>query len=103
MKTTLTLIGLLAALAAALLCSSCVQIEPQPAKTLWQSEAVSYSTNSWVWDEERNKTNTSQLFYYTKTVVETNRVPYWPTHGGDGKFELGLREDGVVVWRKAQP
>lgn len=73
-----------------------------PLKTYWQSDGVYYTTNNFVWDDERNKTNTSQLFYYTKTVITTNKQPYWPIRYGDSDAELGLREDGMVVWRKIE-
>jgi hypothetical protein len=73
--------------------------KPSP-KIQWMNDAVYYSTNSMVWDVERNKTlPTNSAFFYTKTVVTTNKVTPFYFLAGDRQVELGTREDGVVVWR----
>ena len=55
------------------------------------------------WDDERNKTNPQPgIFIYTKTVVTTNKVEPFSFPAGDRRVELGLREDGVVVWRNRE-
>ena len=94
---------LLALAAVGSTCWLCVMAQPQKPtlKIEWQSDAVTYRTNTWVYDEERNKTNPQpSSFYYTKTVITTNKAEYWPTHIGDKIVELGAREDGVIVWRE---
>jgi len=73
--------------------------KPSP-KIQWMNDAVYYSTNSMVWDDERNKTrSTNSAFFYTKTVITTNKVRPWYFISGDRQVELGTREDGAVVWR----
>lgn len=71
----------------------------RPLKVEWMNDAVILRTNTMAWDEERNKGLTNSPFFYTKTVIETNRVK--PVHFlfGDRGVEFGVREDGVVVWR----
>jgi len=64
----------------------------------WGSEAVYYYTNT-VMDDEANKTNTSQLFVFMKTVTNTNRASNAIFYFKDRLCELGARSDGVVVWR----
>lgn len=71
-------------------------------KVEWANDAVVLSTNNWVYDEERNATNTSGLFWYTKSVISTNRINPWFFNAGQGKVEIGFRSDGVVVWRKGK-
>lgn len=72
---------------------------PSP-KTQWMNDAVYYDTNSMVWDDERNKTlPTNATFFYTKTVVTTNKATPFYFRFGDRPAELGARGDGVVVWR----
>lgn len=71
----------------------------------WQFDAVSYSTNHFAYDEERNKTNNvggSDYSYYVKTVVRTNKASSCGFRFGDRDVELGAREDGVIVWRNAK-
>lgn len=76
--------------------------KPSP-KVQWMNDAVYYSTNSMVWDDERNKTRpTNSVFYYTKTVITTNKVESFYFRFGDSQVELGAREDGVIVWRKRE-
>jgi hypothetical protein len=73
--------------------------KPSP-KIQWMNDAVYYYTNSMVWDQELNKTNPQlSSFYYTKTVITTNKVKPFYFLAGDRQVELGTREDGVVVWR----
>ena len=64
----------------------------------WMNDAVLISTNT-VLDGERNKTNGTSIFFYTKTVIVTNRVDPFYFRAGDKSIELGAREDGVMVWR----
>jgi hypothetical protein len=92
---------LLALAAVGSTCLLCVALRQKPAlKIEWQSDAVTYHTNTWVYDEERNKTNPQPSnFFYTKTVITTNKAMYWSTYFGDRAVELGAREDGVIVWR----
>jgi len=69
--------------------------------TTWMNDGVYYRTNDMVLDADRNKTNTSEEFVYTKTVITTNKVdPVW-FRVGTLITELGFRSDGTVVWRKA--
>ncbi len=68
----------------------------------WVNDSVSLSTNDWAYDEKRNSTNASGLFWHTKTVVSTNKVNPWFIVAGQGKAEIGFRSDGVVVWRKVE-
>lgn len=80
----------------------CVMAQPQKPspKIQWMNDATFYTTNSMVWDDERNKTNPQPSnFYYTKTVISTNKVEPWYFRFGDRPAELGARDDGVIVWR----
>lgn len=70
-------------------------------KVFWLNENIYYTTNL-VMDTERNKTlptNSQQVYVFP--IVSTNRVnPLYFLI--DGKVsELGGRDDGVIVWRKA--
>ena len=90
--------------AAAVACSAWfgVMAQPQkpPPKVQWMNDAVYYSTNSMIWDDERNKTlPTNSVWFYTKTVITTNKVAPFYLLAGDRQVELGTREDGIVVWR----
>jgi len=95
------ILGLLALAAVGSTCWLCVTANPQKPdlKIEWQFEVVTYETNNWVWDEERNKTNDLPGIYYVRTVITTNKVDYCPTRFGDRIVDLGAREDGVIVWR----
>lgn len=67
----------------------------------WMNDSVYYDTNNMVFDRERNKTRPENSnFYYTKTVITTNKVSPHYFLFGDFQAELGAREDGVIVWRK---
>lgn len=101
MKTTMQRIGISGWLFAvvSLFCVMRQSQKPSP-KIHWMNDAIYYSTNSMVWDEERNKTlPTNSVWFYTKTVINTNKVEPWYFRFGDKQAELGAREDGVIVWR----
>ena len=72
-------------------------------QTNWMNDSVYYWTNH-VMDDSGFVTNTSgvQYFYRTKDVVTTNKVSPTRFPSGGGHVEIGFREDGVVVWRKAK-
>lgn len=75
----------------------------KPLKVFWMNDEVYYYTNSWVYDEERNKTNPQPSnFFYTKEVITTNKVT--PIHFciRGSLVEIGARDDGVIVWRYNQ-
>jgi hypothetical protein len=98
MKNKLVLCG--AAVACGAWFGVMAQPQKQSPKVQWMNDAVYYSTNSMVWDDERNKTlPTNSAFFYTKTVITTNKVTPFYFPAGDRQVELGTREDGVVVWR----
>lgn len=80
----------------------CVMAQPQKSspKIQWMNDAIYYHTNHWAYDEERNKTNSQPSnFYFTKTVISTNKTTPFYFRFGDRDAELGAREDGVIVWR----
>lgn len=79
--------------------SAAIQDHSLP-KIAWMNESVYYTTNSMVYDVDRNKTNPpNSVLTYVKTVVETNKVKPFYFWFGDKAVELGAREDGVIVWR----
>ena len=101
MKTKMQRIGI-AGLLFAGVTLFCVMAQPQKPdqKVHWHSEGVYYHTNNWVWDDERNTTNPQPTnFFYTKTVITTNRAEGFYFRAHDRSVDIGFREDGVVVWR----
>lgn len=102
MKFKITLL-VTTALAVGALLGVMAQPQKPPQKIQWMNDSVYYETNSWAWDEERNKTNPQPSnFYYTKTIITTNRVRPWHFRFGDREVELGAREDGIILWRNRE-
>lgn len=70
---------ILTATALAVACSAWLGVMAQPSKPSpkWMNDAVYYSTNSWVMDEERNKTNPQPLARVNgcRRKVKSSTVP----------------------------
>lgn len=80
----------------------CVMTQPQKPsqKIQWMNDSNYHTTNSTGLDYERNKTlPTNSAWFYTKTIITTNKVEPLYFRFGDRLAELGARNDGVIVWR----
>lgn len=77
----------------------------KPLKVDWMNDAVFYSTNNYMYDEERNKTNDNPALIYNKTVVTTNKPSPFYFLARDRRVELGMlsRRAIVLAWQSVLP
>ena len=65
--------------------------------------ATKPTTTYWFNDPARAEEAANRIKYQGMNILSISTVPTFVVQKGDETEEIGLRSDGVVVWRKEQP